>query len=184
MTLGDIKKKTLALIEEIDTTQTTLTNDPDIAAKINYVANQIQNELARIKKIPAYKEIECEKGDLITFDDLVGTDGREIYQISVIHGVDHEYRANGTIAKILEDGTAEVEYFVYPTQIDESTPDTQELDLSIDALEIMPYGIAADVLKADVSNAYGNVYAQRYNELKQMLDMRYNLGSIEIEGGI
>lgn len=183
MTLGDIKKKTLALIEEIDTTQTSLTNDPDIAAKINYVANQIQNELARIKKIPAYEEVEVNAGDLIGFSDLA-SGGKEVYQFSVIHGVDHEYKADGTIAKFLEDGTAEIEFFVYPKQIDANTPDSFVLDLSIDALEIMPYGIAADILKADVSNAYGNVYAQRYNEMKQLLDMRYNLGSIEIEGGI
>lgn len=179
MTLGEMKKKTLALIEELDTNDKTLTGDPDIANKINYVINQIQNELSRIKKIPAYKEMDVLKDELIKFEDL----DTNVYQISVVHNIDHEYKADGTIIKALENGKAEVEYYIYPTQIDDTTSDTQELDLSIDVLEIMPYGIAADVLKSDVSNGYGNIYANRYNELKQLLDMRYNTGSIEIEGG-
>lgn len=179
MTLGEMKKKTLALIEEIDTNSETLTNDPDIANKINYVINQVQNELCRIKKIPGYTEIEVSKGDLIEMDDI----DTNVYQIAVVHGVKHEYKANGTIIKALEDGTAEIEYFVYPKQITSTTKDETKLSPSIDVLEIMPYGVAADLLKSDVSNAYGNVYANRYAEMKQILDMRYNTGSIEIVGG-
>ena len=48
----------------------------------------------------------------------------------------------------------------------------------------MPYGVAADLLKSDVSNAYGNVYAQRYEQMKNQLDIRYNTGSIEFEEGV
>ena len=33
----------------------------------------------------------------------------------------------------------------------------------------MVYGVAADILKSDVSSNYGQVYAQRYSELKQEL---------------
>ena len=59
-----------------------------------------------------------------------------------------------------------------------------ELDLSDDALEIAPYGIAADVLKADVSNQYGTIYERRYREMLQMLDSRYTLGTVEFDGGL
>ena len=52
MTLTEMKKKVLRLIEEINPNSELLTDDPDIANKINDVINQIQNELARIKKIP------------------------------------------------------------------------------------------------------------------------------------
>ena len=51
-------------------------------------------------------------------------------------------------------------------------------------LEIMPYGIAADLLKSDVSSEYGSVYATRYESLKQMLDPRYQMTSVYIEGGV
>ena len=182
MTLSDIKKKTLSLIEEINDKETKLTKDPDIANKLNYVINQIQYELSRVKKIPAYVELTVTKGALLKFTDIETE--YEIYQIDAVKGIKYEYKAQGTIIKCLEDGVAEVEYFRYPTIIDDKTPDSFEFELSGDVLECMPYGVAADVLKSDVSNAYGNVYAQRYEQMKNQLDIRYNTGCIEFEGGI
>ncbi len=182
MTLEQMKKKVLALIEEIDDEQKSLTNDPDIEAKLPYVINQIQYELARVKKIPDYVEKEVKENDLVRFKDINATN--EIYQLSIVKGIEYEYKADGTIIKCLEDGIAEIEYYKYPVRIDENTPDTYEFELSGDVLECMPYGIAADLLKSDVSNAYGNVYAQRYEKMKGELDIRYNTGSIEIEEGV
>lgn len=182
MTLGDIKKKTLSLIEEIDNSETSLTKDPDIAAKLNYVINQVQNELSRVKKIPDYTELEVNKGDLIKFKDI--TPSYKVYQLDVARGIKYEYKAQGTIIKCLETGTLEVEYFRYPEEIKDTTKDNFELELSNDVLEIMPYGVAADLLKSDVSNAYGNVYAQRYEQMKGELDIRYNTGTIEFVGGM
>ena len=48
----------------------------------------------------------------------------------------------------------------------------------------MPYGIAADLLKSDVSAEYGNIYATRYESMKQMLDPRYTMPMVTIEGGV
>jgi hypothetical protein len=183
MTLLEMKKKILSLIEEIDETQATiLTNDPDIKSKLPYVINQIQNELSRIKKIPAYIEIEVTEGDTIGFSDI--DTEYEVYQLDVVRGVKHDLKAQGTIIKALEDGILEVEYFRYPTAINEKTSTSFEFDLSNDVLEIMPYGVAADLLKSDVSNAYGNVYANRYEQMKQQLDPRYIIPIMEVEGGI
>lgn len=184
MTLKDMKKKTLSLIEEIvdnpDGPQIeSLTNDPDIEAKLNYVINQIQYELSRIKKLPAYIELEVENGDLIDFDAIKTETGNDVYQYNIARGIDYVLKADGTIIKCLEDGLLELEYYKYPTRITKDTPDTYEFELSDDVLEIMPYGVAADVLKSDVSNAYGNVYANRYENMKQELDTRYNTGYIE-----
>ena len=184
MTLKDMKKKTLSLIEEIvdnpeSQTITSLTNDPDIEAKLNYVINQIQYELSRIKKIPKYVELDGEKDALIDFDDIKAETNNEVYQIDIVRGIDYELKADGTIIKCLENGTLEIEYYKYPTRITKETPDTYEFELSDDVLEIMPYGVASDLLKSDVSNAYGNVYAQRYERMKQELDTRYNTGYIE-----
>lgn len=181
MLLGDMKKKVLSLIEEIDDTKASLTNDPDIEAKLNYVINQVQNELSRVKKIPDYIELEVNENDLIRFEDI--TTEYEIYQLDIVKGIKYEYKAQGTIIKALEDGTAEIEYFRYPTEITSTTSDGFEFELSNDVLECMPYGVAADLLKSDVSNAYGNVYAQRYEQMKQQIDIRYNTGAIEFEEG-
>ena len=48
----------------------------------------------------------------------------------------------------------------------------------------MPYGIAADLLKSDVSAQYGSIYEKRYREMIEVLDSRYQMGSIYIEGGV
>ncbi|MCQ2087694.1 MAG: hypothetical protein MJZ37_06470 [Bacilli bacterium] len=185
MTLEQMKKKVLALIEEIDTSVSTdFTNDPDIKAKMPYVINQVMYELARIKKIPAHKSItvDTDVKDTYDYSDIDGTN--EIYQLSNVTGIEYELLAQGTEIKFLENGTAEIEYFKYPIRIDETTANTYTFEISADVLEIMPYGVAADLLKSDISNAYGNIYATRYEQLKQQLDIRYNTGFCEIGEGI
>lgn len=176
MKLGELKKKVLALIEEIDTTQESFTSDPDIQAKLPYVINQVIFELARMKKIPAKETMEATAGLELELNDL-----DNFYQLNQIRGVETEVIDNIVIFK--EEGTADIYYYRYPTRITETTQDTINLELSDDALEIAVYGIAGDLLKADVSNAYGNVYMQRYQQMKQELDPRYAMGSIYIEGG-
>ena len=183
MTLKELKTKVLALIEELNADSALLTDDPDIALKINDVTNQILFELARIKKIPKYFEMEVSKGDLIDFSALEKECGYAVYQIGNVSGVNYVPKANGTVLKILEDGTAEVDIFVYPERITSTTKDNFELELSADALEIAPYGIASDLLKSDISAEYGSVYGTRYESMKQLLDPRYGMASIYIEGG-
>ena len=185
MTLLEMKKKVLAMIEELNPLSDVLTDDPDIEAKINEVINQIQYELARFKKIPKYVEMEVNEGDIIEFADIEREVGNEIYQIDVVYGVRYVPRANGTVLKFLESGTAEVNCFVYPERITEKTKDkAYEFELSQDALEVMPYGVAGDLLKSDVSTEYGAIYSNRYQEMIQRLDSRYHMASIYIDGGV
>jgi hypothetical protein len=184
MTLLELKKKVLAMIEELNPDSELLTDDPDISAKINEVINQIMFELARLKKIPKYVEMAVQSGQLLQFADIESECGYEIYQLGTVGGVRYLPRANGTVLKILESGTAEIDCYVYPERITEKTKDkAYEFELSADCMEIMPYGVAADLLKSDVSAEYGNVYATRYESLKQMLDPRYQHTTIYIEGG-
>lgn len=185
MTLLEMKKKVLGLIEELNPLSELLTDDPDIATKINDVINQIMFELVRFKKIPKYVEMAVNEGDNITFEDIEKECGYEIYQINLVCGVRYVPKANGTILKIKETGTAEIDVYVYPERITETTKDkAYEFELSNDLLEIMPYGVAGDLLKSDVSTEYGNIYATRYASMIQQLDPRYQMGSIYIDGGI
>ena len=184
MTLEQMKNKVLCLIEEANPNNENLTDDPDIAMKINDVINQILYELARFKKIPRYKEFEVTKGETIDFDRLEKEFGSEIYQISAVQGISFQYKADGTVIKVLEDGVAEVECYIYPERITEKTKKNYEFELSPDALEIMPYGVAGDLLKSDVSTEYGAIYSNRYEEMKSRLDSRYSMPSITFEGGI
>lgn len=185
MTLLELKKKVLALIEELNPDSEYLTDDPDISAKINAVTNQIMFELARMKKLPRYVELEVTEGDVIEFADIEKKCGNEVYQIALVGGVNYALKANGTVLKILESGTAEIDVYVYPEQITEKTKDKgYEFELTPDCLEVMPYGIAADLLKSDVSAEYGAIYATRYETMLQRLDPRYAMGFVTIEGGI
>lgn len=184
MNYTDMKKKVLALIEEINPDSENLTDDPDIEAKYEYVLTQVMFELARIKKIPDYVEIAVKAGDLLRFEDIADESDYAVYQIDQVRGVSYERKAQGTVIKILEDGTAEIEYFRYPTRITDKNRAKYTFEQSEDVLEIMPYGIAADLLKSDVSAEYGSVYATRYEQMKQMLDPRHQMQYITIEGGI
>jgi len=177
MTLEEMKMKVYSLIEEYNEDAEDLTEDEDLALKMNHVINQIQNELARFKKIEEYTTLEGTEGDIVDFSTIDNT----LYQLNIVRGLDCDII--GQKIKFNETGTAEVYYYKYPTQIGEDTDDAFEFELSTDVLEIMPYGVASDLLKSDVSSNYGQIYAQRYREMKQELDPRYALGSVYIDGG-
>ena len=183
MTLLEMKKKVLGLIEEVNPDSALLTDDPDIATKLNDVINQIMFELARMKKIPKYIEMEVAAGDLIDFARLESECGYEIYQIKYVTGVGYETRADGTLLKILDSGTAEIDVFVYPEAITSKTKDTYEFELTPDVLEIMPYGVAADLLATDVSSNVQE-FRQRYEIMLTRLDTRNHMPSVSIVGGI
>jgi hypothetical protein len=181
MTYLEMKKKVLSLIEEVTDIAKATTGDNDIDTKLPYVTNQIMYELSRIKKIPRYYAKQVEANSVATFEDLEGETSDKIYQIDIISGVDSELR--GKRITFLEDGQADIYYFKYPERITEKTPDTYEFELDDDVLEIMPYGIAADLLKSDVSSNYGQVYANRYEMLKQGLDPRDTVHGAIVVGG-
>lgn len=184
MNLFEFKKKPLGLIEELNPQSEYLTDDPDIQVKINEIINQVMFELARFKKIPKYVELTVKAGDIIGFADIEKACGYEIYQLGSVCGVKHTTKALGTVLKILSDGTAEIECFVYPERITDKTKDkAYEFELTPDVLEIMAYGVAGDLLKSDVSADYGKVYSNRYEAMKQELDPRYQMTTFYVEEG-
>lgn len=181
MTYLEMKKQVLSLIEEVKDIKEGTTADPDISTKLPYVTNQIMYEVCRIKKIPAYYEKEVKANDVMLFEDFESETSNKIYQIEAIEGVDADIR--GKRITFNEDGVAKIYYFKYPERINEKTTNTYEFELDDDVLEVMPYGIAADLLKSDVSTGYGQVYANRYRELLQGLDPRNIVHNAIVVGG-
>jgi len=177
MDLAEMKQKVYSMIEEYNENADTLTDDEDLAMKMNSVINQVQNELARYKKIDAYKQMQVIEGQLIDLTDI----DANIYQLNVIKGVASEPIGNRVLFN--STGTADIYYFKYPTQINSETEDTYKFELDRDALEIMPYGVAGDLLKSDVSSNYGTVYSNRYRELIQSLDPRKGMQTMYFDGG-
>ena len=188
MTLKEAKTKVLSLIEELNPKSEYLTDDPDISTKINSVINQIQVELCRLKKIPAKYEYNIiENGNTLLIKDIPN-----IYQLNNIST--DKYEIKGDMEIVFKDDLEEViiYYYKYPELIDvmiddidsEKVDEEYVFELSEDVLEIMPYGVASDLLKNDMISNYGKYYYERYNEMKQMIDPRITSGLIVAEGGL
>lgn len=177
MTLEEMKNKIYSMIEEYNENAENLTDDEDLALKMNGVINQVQNELARFKKIDDYTEIDVTEEEMLDITDI----DTDIYQLNVIKGVSYEQIGDKLIFN--ETGTAKIHYYRYPAQIDSETEDEYVFELDRDALEILPYGVAGDLLKSDVSSQYGAVYSNRYKELINSLDPRASMPTMSFEGG-
>lgn len=178
MTLEDMKIKIYSMIEEYSEEAENLTEDEDLAQKMHTIINQVQNEICRHKKLPAYKEMLVQEGQELEFKDIADN----VYQLNQVRGVDVDTIEDRIICN--EQGLARIYYYKYPTQITIDTDDSYEFELPIDLLEIIPYGVAGDLLKSDVSSNYGTIYSARYKELLQTLDPRYNSNSVYIDGGV
>lgn len=193
MTLKDMKIKTFSLIEEYYPSLAGFAEDEDVLNKINGVINQIQMDLMKIRKMNAVQAIEVGSDDSKTIN-LRNTIS-DLYQLrSIDIGSDVDYKIPNEDTIILPDdytGTFNVYYYKYPSLVElqpaETEPtydETFTFDLDADILEIMPYGIAADLLKMDMISNYGKYFYERYMEMKNAIDARRTAGMIMIDGGI
>lgn len=199
MKLKEMKEKTFALIEELYPELSNLAEDEDVINKINGVVNSIQMDLMKFRKITANDEIEIELDD----DRIIDLkDYDDIYQLNKVILIPNEEDMITTFNMIdnttLEidnsfAGTIRLYYYKYPTlcktmfnndteRQNEDNRYTFEIDPML--LEIMPYGIARDLLRLDMISNYGSYFERTYNDLIQRLDSRNTSGFITIEGGI
>ena len=158
MTLKEMKQKTFSLIEEYYPNANGLAEDEDVKNKINGVINQTMLDLMKYRKLTANTEIEITKDDdkIINLKDYI----EDLYQINKIYfGEEYneevEYKMLDDLTMKLPsdyEGTFYVYYYKYPELVelnpnDENYDNTYEFELDNVLLEIMPYGIAADLLK-------------------------------------
>lgn len=179
MNLEEFKVKVYSVIEEYSETADNLTEDDDLATKMNSCINMIINEMSRFKKIDAYTTMEVSEGDNIALTDIASN----IYQLNLIRGVDYE--TVGNRVKFNETGTADIYYYKYPKLItDDTEDDVYKFELDREALEIAVYGVAGLLLASDISNNYGQVYTNLYREKISQLDSRKVMPSVFISGGV
>lgn len=195
MTLKEMKIKTFSLIEEYYPAAKGMAEDEDVLNKINGIVNQIQMDLMKYRNIETSSEIEIDEDDdkVITLSDYI--DG--IYQIKSIHFnevINYEMPNDNTL--ILPNdfvGTFTIYYSKYPRLVkvsfnndDDRQKEDNTFNFELDSilLEIMPYGIAADLLKMDMISNYGKYFYERYLEMKQSIDSRRSKGIIQIGGGV
>lgn len=199
MTAKEMKIKTFSLIEEYYPEEKGLADDQDVLYKINGVINSIMLDLMKYRKIPAKYSYELKEDNT----SLVFSSIPDFYQLNTIPDIEYEVVGNYEIVFDIEDielpKTITIYYFKYPklmdltfkateTQTEEEVSaeydETFELELEPDILEIMPYGIASDLLKNDMISGYGKYFYERYSELKGLIDSRKTQGMAMITGGI
>ena len=191
-----MKIKTFSLIEEYYPDVPDLAEDEDVINKINGVVNQIIMDLMKYRKLPASKEVEIKEKDskILDLSELLA----DSYQISNFYFGEEvvDYNMPNETTLILPEeyvGTVTIYYYKFPklakTMFENDDERTAEdnnfiFEQDPDILEIMPYGIAADLLKMDMISNYGSYFYQRYTELKQMIDSRKTKGLVIITGGV
>lgn len=199
MTAKEMKIKTFSLIEEYYPERAELADDQDVIYKINGVINSIMLDLMKYRKIPAKYSYELKENNT----SLALSSIPDFYQLNTIPDI--EYNVVGNIEIIFNTEDLElpkeitIYYYKYPSLMDITFEATStqtkeevsaeydegfEIELELDIQEIMPYGIAADLLKNDMISGYGRYFYERYNELKGLIDSRKTQGMATISGGI
>lgn len=200
MTLKEMKTKVFSLIEEYYPSESGLAEDEDVLNKINGVVNQIQMDLMPFRKISTSKQIEVAENDDKIIDLSKSID--DLYQIQKLYfseSTDYDFITDTTI-KLPDDYVGEftVYYYKYPELckvLFKGTDEEQEeskakqdnsytFELDDTLLEVMPYGIAADLLKMDMISNYGKYFADEYARRKSQIDSRRTSGQIRGVGGI
>lgn len=196
MKLKEMKVNTFSLIEEYYPELKGLAEDEDVLNKIDGVINNVSMDVMRYKKIPANKVVEIKKGTKTI--DLMSVIGKDLYQLNNIVGVRYDAIDDVTIGIDEEfEGEITIYYYKLPKLVELFVGTTEEVanqraaqdeefefDLPLDVLHVMPYGIAADLLKMDMISSYGRYFYERYMELKNSINPKRTSGLIYAEGGV
>lgn len=174
MTLGQLKKETMVLIEEYNGTGT-YTNDADLAAKLNFAVNTIQTELA-LDVSPIIKKEVIAKSSTANLEHSLPTDFYQLYRIEECSWDVIGDKINFNNEYI---GNINMYYKAYPTRIIDTTIDATELQLDRNAQEIMKWGIASEILKVDPSIDYG-IFEAKYQNLKANISASRNGGIMQV----
>lgn len=174
MTLEEVIKKIVKLLEEYEKTDPNYTGDEDIETKIKESIDDIQVELSQIKKIPALLEVE------LTGENNIVDKPKDMYRIKRIRECKFEVLNNKIKFEDGYKGKVNVYYYKFPEMIKQETDNKHIMELERDAIACLVYGVASAVLKADVSANY-SVYEYKYQEMKQMLSNNVTDGLIRFE---
>ena len=196
MTAREMKIKVFSLIEEYYPDQTLLADDQDVQYKINGAINQIQMDLMKYKKIPAKSKKTIKKDNPVLLLNSIPN----FYQLNTIPNVEYEVVGDYEIKfNIEEDTDVEIYYYKLPElmdlefqasgsktaeQVSAEYDESFDLEIATELQEIMPYGIAADLLKQDMISNYGKYFYERYLEMKNMIDSRKTTSMVTITGGV
>lgn len=173
MNLGILKKMAVQLIDEFSN-NSNITDDEDISLKLNNLFNIAQLELSLLRKINKVIEFEINDNDAIGYISFDLPDNFiEVNNIKFFSENDkilNYYIQNKTL-KVYYDcvGKIELEYYARPVAITDETPDDHELELDIEAQMLLPYYVASDILKSDVSANY-TAFEAKYRDKLEVIN--------------
>ena len=174
MTYGDNKKIFYSLIDEYTPNNQFFTEDEDARIKAANLYNPRYVELASLrfnKKVKEYEITEEGRGyeqfKLPRGTNIKNLGGRNEYNepISMESRIEGE---NILISKAAK-GKLLLEYNPYPTAITDNTDDEFELEIDDELASLLPYGVAADLLKTDPGEdwtAFQREWDRRLNNIK------------------
>lgn len=168
-----------------------LTDDEDIAMRLNLVYSTNYQELSQNKKILKTKTLRDITGETeIGFEEL--SLPSDMYQLKRVIALDKDnieveadYKTIGKKIYLNKNIDAKyiLEYYAYPTVITETTEDEFYLEIDQDAQMILPYAVANDILKVDPSSDYSAFLAE-YKRKLESLDTKRIMPSVVIEEGV
>lgn len=191
MTLGENKRIALALIEEYSPNSSNLTDDSDIATRLNLLYSTNYQELAQTKKILKTKVLKDITGNKEEgYEELsLPSDMYQLKRVIALNELNVEIEANyniiGKKIYISKESDAKyiLEYNAYPSIITEDTKDDFYLEIDQDVQLILPYAVANDILKVDPSSDY-TAFLAEYKRKLEGLDTRREIASIVAEEGV
>lgn len=162
MTLGEGKRKVYMLLDEYSAGGT-VTDDPDIEAKMADFFDIGQKQVAEIKRIRRICTLERAAGQTLY---PLPKDCMKLINIWRGGEITRRYRFRGGMIEIPESekNTVELEYFAIPATITptigdiKGTPDSYEFEVSEDAAKALPYFVASQQLIADLVMDYGALF--------------------------
>ena len=152
-------------------------------------AYQELSQNKKILKTKVLKDVDSEdSGDGYTEYSLPSN----MYQLVSIIALDEnnndvtaDYKKVGKKVYIRNESKAKyvLEYYAYPTVINEETKDDFVLEIDQDVQFILPYAVANDILKVDPSSDYTAFY-QEYQRKLQNLDTKTATPTVILQEGV
>ena len=160
MQLGEAKKKVWILLDE-HTNQGMIDHDADIEAKLAQLFDVQQKRLAQKKKIVNTYQVPLVYGaGMMAYpmpSDFYRLKRLWVDGVPVARGL---WRGNSLVMNCSESHEVIVEYYAYPADVGDDTPDNYELEIDEDAAICACYFVAADVLASDLVVDNGKLMAQ------------------------
>lgn len=188
MTYLENKKMFYSLIDEYNPNNEYFTDDDDAKTKCANLYNGRYFDLASQKFNKKTKSYDIEEGRGFTSFKLPSGNyirvlgGRNEYN----EVIPMEYRIEGENIVISNKtkGKMLVEYIPYPTAITDETDDDFELEIDDELASILPYGVAADLLKTDPGEDWTAFEKEYERRLAKIVSTRTTMSVNITEGEI